>query len=1203
MSKLQLEFGLSQDDLYTRAGLARIDGVFDDYLRGKDWDAHVLLSNFRENPQAFSDDRYDFLMCAVAPWMTSFLLKLFAIETDYYRLYSDVSYENILLFRQSFLSPISKVPDVALSDQDFETLTEWLCHQVQTPYESLTQNCVIEWAVKLCSKTDLVLINQLRRWCLEAQRRYAAGSAFLGWFVFWRPLKIGQLRLHATIDADMGSVVADLEVPLSRDDFTLVESQWCIDQAAIHVDYCQYCHDRSVDYCRTGFLQKKGDLSQGYRQNRQGQTLLGCPLDQKISQMHWFMRHQQPMSAWIITMIDNPFCLITGHRICNDCMQSCIYQKQDPVDTPQVESRIVSDMLDLRWGVELYDLLMKWHPLRKRDAVPCTDNNHRVLVMGLGPAGFSMMHYLWMQGCSVTGMDGAQLEPWPYGDVMQPVEYFSSLKKPLDRREKLGFGGVCEYGITSRWDKNLLSVIYLSLLRRQNCFMMGNCRFGGTVTVEDAWKLGFSHLVLALGAGLPKALNVSNSLAKGMHQASDFLMSLHTLGAQWENNKTSLALNLPCVVIGAGLTAVDTATEAQAYYLYLVQLVYHRLSKLISLRGESVVKSYFSEQEYDRLNRWFSHGQLVVQEKRAAARDGRSVCFRALLEAWGGVSMVYRRAIEFAPAYRNNHDELQSALNAGIAIYTHRDVCSVDVDGGGHVTRLRCLQPWSLSQEWGAVSLNNIEFYHDFCRCYVDSSDQLFTQGMIIGFSEDASLDEQTFGYWQVISVSSTTIDLKLWWGQQGALRSFRKPYSVLRISEPKRDGSLSARTILVATGSQPNTAFEYEHRGHFNRSGAFYQLNKLDQDGLTHIPSDPSEEGAFFTSYRSDDKRVSVIGDLHPRFHGSVVKALASSRAAAHDILRHLDAMGPLQSFSNQFLNQMADLFSARLLKKDHLLQDYHLFVVRAPWVVQKFQPGMMLKLQAYVFGSSGTVEAFGCEAVNCQPFDYDVAAQTLSFVLCCDKPAHRALCHVPEGGLVSLMGPSGVGLSKKVLDQRVMLIADEERIFSACLYRKHYAGLAHSVDFFVQYSDLSKHLLDAVGQTHYVKWLPSCQESYFNAEEVAQCAVIIIHGGFKFVKSCYENYCRAVPLHSRSTKIIGYVGGPMQCMLKGICAQCLQWQIDPDTGLRTKAVFACSWQDQPLELVDLSHCQQRHDQCQAFKILNMQWFSNNDVGYSIAR
>ncbi|HKK13779.1 MAG TPA: hypothetical protein VKA14_03885, partial [Gammaproteobacteria bacterium] len=53
--------------------------------------------------------------------------------------------------------------------------------------------------------------------------------------------------------------------------------------------------------------------------------------------------------------------------------------------------------------------------------------------------------------------------------------------------------------------------------------------------------------------------------------------------------------------------------------------------------------------------------------------------------------------------------------------------------------------------------------------------------------------------------------------------------------------------------------------------------------------------------------------------------------------------------------------------------------------------------------------------------------------------------------------------------------------------------------------------------------------------------------------------------------------ISGPMQCMLKGVCSQCLQWQIDPATGERTKAVFACSWQDEPLEIVDLDNLDER--------------------------
>ncbi len=56
-------------------------------------------------------------------------------------------------------------------------------------------------------------------------------------------------------------------------------------------------------------------------------------------------------------------CAGTGHRICNDCMKSCIYQKQEPVDIPQVETRTLKDVLDLPWGFEIYALLTRWNPL------------------------------------------------------------------------------------------------------------------------------------------------------------------------------------------------------------------------------------------------------------------------------------------------------------------------------------------------------------------------------------------------------------------------------------------------------------------------------------------------------------------------------------------------------------------------------------------------------------------------------------------------------------------------------------------------------------------------------------------------------------------------------------------------------------------------------------------------------------------------
>ena len=52
-----------------------------------------------------------------------------------------------------------------------------------------------------------------------------------------------------------------------------------------------------------------------------------------------------------------------------------------------------------------------------------------------------------------------------------------------------------------------------------------------------------------------------------------------------------------------------------------------------------------------------------------------------------------------------------------------------------------------------------------------------------------------------------------------------------------------------------------------------------------------------------------------------------------------------------------------------------------------------------------------------------------------------------------------------------------------------------------------------------------------------------------------------------------IGSINSPMQCMMKEVCAQCLQKHVDPVTGLETGAVFSCFNQDQRLDEVDFQN------------------------------
>ena len=55
-----------------------------------------------------------------------------------------------------------------------------------------------------------------------------------------------------------------------------------------------------------------------------------------------------------------------------------------------------------------------------------------------------------------------------------------------------------------------------------------------------------------------------------------------------------------------------------------------------------------------------------------------------------------------------------------------------------------------------------------------------------------------------------------------------------------------------------------------------------------------------------------------------------------------------------------------------------------------------------------------------------------------------------------------------------------------------------------------------------------------------------------------------------------IGSINSPMQCMMKEVCAQCLQKHVDPATGKET-IIFSCFNQDQELDRVDFKNLNAR--------------------------
>jgi NAD(P)H-flavin reductase len=82
--------------------------------------------------------------------------------------------------------------------------------------------------------------------------------------------------------------------------------------------------------------------------------------------------------------------------------------------------------------------------------------------------------------------------------------------------------------------------------------------------------------------------------------------------------------------------------------------------------------------------------------------------------------------------------------------------------------------------------------------------------------------------------------------------------------------------------------------------------------------------------------------------------------------------------------------------------------------------------------------------------------------------------------------------------------------------------------------------------------------------------------------------------PYLKKRHRAIGSINSPMQCMMKEICAQCLQRHRDPETG-KEVVIFTCADQDQPLDSVDFDSLRDRLSQNAVQEKLSRLWIDRS--------
>lgn len=980
-----LSFGFTFEDLLNHLKLRELDQVFCRYLKESDEGlAHRLELARNKGLPSLEESA---LILDLAPYVEDFLGDLFSIQKEIITL-QERTYALASLYRAKRLF-VQRVAAKAYSKEealtfDGKALQAQLAQKMGKPYTDLA---FARYVLETKDEDFLEIAKQYAAWAIHQS---------LPTILFRLPRKI-------------------IPNELLRVQQKSLSEEHALDQA----HYCILCHNQEKDSC--------------------SKAPNGCPLEQKISEMNTLRVQGNILGALATIMIDNPMVAATGYRICNDCSKACIFQRQEAVNIPSIETQTLESVLNLPWGVEIYSLLSRWNPLNFKHPFPKEPTGYKVLVAGMGPAGFTLAHYLMNEGHQVVGIDGLKIEPLPTDLLSKPIREWKELKEPLDSRLPAGFGGVTEYGITDRWDKNFLLLVRILLERRSLFSLYDNVRLGSTLTLPQAFKMGFDHVALCFGAGRPNTLDLSNNIARGVRVASDFLMNLQLSGAALEDSLSNLQIRLPIVVIGGGLTAVDTAVEALKYYPRQVEKFLKRTEEIGGLPPGLSVEEQEIAEEFIEHARGFRTGDFSVLE--------------------GASKILYRKKIQESPAFQLNPDEVDLALQEGVQFVENTSVEEIKIDDYEHVKTLK-------------------------------TQDKIYP-----------------------------------------------------------------CRTLLIATGTQPNQRYE--------------------------------------------DDRVSIYGDLDPQYHGNVVKAMASAKNGYPQICEKL-----IQSAPQSLKVDLKDLFMTHVVSVNRLTPSIIEIIVKAPQAVKNFKPGQFFRFQTY---GPQPLEAMALTGASSEQ------QRGLLSLIVLEMGGSSSLCqYLEKDEKIALMGPTGAP-TEIPQGETVLLIGGglgNAVLFSIGRALKDNNNHVIYVAGYKSPSDLFKgDEIEAVADL--VIW---CTESSplikINRSQDLSIEGTVLDGLLKVVETSSKMIDRIITIGSdrmmaavtcaRKTILkpilktdhlaIGSINSPMQCMMKGVCGQCLQTMVDPQTGEK-RVVFSCEAQDQNLDEVQFNDLHQRLKQNSLLEKQMGQW------------
>jgi NAD(P)H-flavin reductase len=355
------------------------------------------------------------------------------------------------------------------------------------------------------------------------------------------------------------------------------------------------------------------------------------------------------------------------------------------------------------------------------------------------------------------------------------------------------------------------------------------------------------------------------------------------------------------------------------------------------------------------------------------------------------------------------------------------------------------------------------------------------------------------------------------------------------------------------------------------------------------------------------DGRFMSFFGDLHPSYFGNVVKAMGSAKQGFPTITRVLSQRAPSSALDDAaFLANLNRDLRAVVHEVRRLTPTIVEVVLRAPVAARRFEPGQFYRMQNFeslALRVPGTTLAMEGLALTGAWVDREKGL--ISVIALEMGGSADLLAYLQPGEPVILMGPTGTpteiphgenvvlaggGLGNAVLFSigRALRAAGSKVVYFAGYRRMadryRIEDIEAASDVVVWCCDEAPGFTPRRPQDRaFVGNIVQAMQAYASGALGPQPIVfsstdrIIAIGSDRMMAAVAAARHGILKKYLKPTHTaIGSINSPMQCMMKEICAQCLQPHVDPATG-KTTYVFSCFNQDQPLDQVDFGALAQR--------------------------